>query len=269
MPLKFNLVVSRLLEVTDALRTNYCATDSRTLKIVFESRKELPEILYRNLVNVPDIDATLKNIMEADMRATFDLRHDKLVRFAVFHTGEAEYAVLITMPKLVEECFDVKNFFNAVADLEALRAQEKFVLPIITPEPIQKYWAQILQDLPEVPKVPLAQERKRLYKQKSYKLSIAGSLMSDLEEKAQSNKLMLMAIYQAAWTYLLQQHNKTADITYTTLLPDKVTEDINTIPLRIKVEGTVQEVVNAHFKQILISQPYAGKNFFAIKEILK
>ena len=269
VPLKFNLVVSRLLEVTDALRTNYCATDSRTLKIVFESRKELPEILYRNLVNVPDIDATLKNIMEADMRATFDLRHDKLVRFAVFHTGDAEYAVLITMPKLVEECFDVKNFFNAVADLEALRAQEKFVLPIITPEPIKKYWAQILQDLPEVPKVPLAQERNRLYKQKSYKLSIAGSLMSDLEEKAQSNKLMLMAIYQAAWTYLLQQHNKTTDITYTTLLPDKVTEDINTIPLRIKVEGTVQEVVNAHFKQILISQPYAGKNFFAIKEILK
>ena len=35
VPLKFNLVVSRLLEVTDALRTNYCATDSRTLKIVF------------------------------------------------------------------------------------------------------------------------------------------------------------------------------------------------------------------------------------------
>ena len=140
------------------------------------------------------------------------------------------------MIKLVEEYFDVKNFFHAVADLEALRAQEKFVLPIITPEPIQKYWAQILQDLPEV---PLAQERKRLYKQKSYKLSIAGSLMSDLVEKAQSNKLMLMAIYQAAWTYLLQQHNKTADITYTTLLPDKVTEDINTIPLRIKVEGTV------------------------------
>ena len=93
-PLKFNLAVSKLIEHTDELRTNFCTLDNRVLKVVFENRKELPRIIYRNLMNDADIDSTLQNILEADMRQNFNLRYDTLVHFSVFHTGEFEYAVL-------------------------------------------------------------------------------------------------------------------------------------------------------------------------------
>ena len=123
LPLKFNLAVSKLIEQTDALRTNFCSVDTRTLKIIFTARNELPEIVYRNLENTPDIDSALKNILDADMRRTFDLRHDSLIRFSVFHTGEAEYAVLITMPKILEDSFEVKNY----SAWNPCRTQKKFL----------------------------------------------------------------------------------------------------------------------------------------------
>ncbi len=271
LPLKFNLEVSRLIEKNDALRTNYCAVDTRTLKIIFDSRSELPEIVYRNLTNVPDIDDTLKNIFEADMRRTFDLRYDNLVRFSVFHTGEEEYAVLITMPKLLENSFDVKNLFRAALGLETLPPTEKKFVEVQHIEPIINYWSKIFQDLPKMPLLPFAKISKTFYQQAAYKMSIPAEIISDLRQKSKSNKIMLMAILQSAWALLLQGFNQSNDVAFSTLIPDRTSEDINSIPVRFKSSGeeTLQNLVDAHFKQLLISQPYACKSFSAIKKVLQ
>jgi len=271
LPLKFNLAVSKLIEQTDALRTNFCSVDTRTLKIIVTARNELPEIVYRNLENTPDIDSSLKNILDADMRRTFDLRHDSLIRFSVFHTGEAEYAVLITMPKILEDSFEVKNLFRSVLGLELLPHAEKISVPVQNIEPIIKYWAKILQDLPPMPQLPFAKLSKTFYKQSAYRMTIPAAIMSDLRDKAKSNKMMLMAIFQTAWAFLLQGFNQSSDTAFSVLLPDKNSSNLNSIPVRItaKDEETLQNIVNAQFKQILISQPYACQNFSVIKDILQ
>ena len=272
-PLKFNLTVSKLIEKTDELRMNYCTVDNRTLKIIFESRKEIPHIVYRNLSNAPDIDSTLQNILEADMRQPCDLRHDNLIRFSVFHTGEEEYAVLITMPQLIVDSFDVRNFFRSVLNLEPLANTEKqiFEFPVQSLEPIKNYWTKILQNLPPMPQLPFSIIEKNFVNQKAYRATIPAAIMSDLREKAGSNKIMLMSIFQAAWAIILQEFNNVDDVAFSALIPDRKTANLNSIPVRIKSSDseTVQNIVNSQFKQIIISQPYACNNFSIIQKILR
>ena len=273
VPLKFNLAVSKLIENTDDLRANYCQVNERTLKVVFQYRREIPNIVYRNLQSVPDIDAALKNIMEADMRQNFDIRYDFLFRFSVFHTGEAEYAILITAPQIIANCFDVKKFFQSVMDSGITPAVEKINIPIVqqNSEPIKNYWTGILKDLPNVPQLPFTKLQRGLPKQKAYRFTIPRPVMSGLREKAASNKIMLMTIFQTAWAILLQEFNHSLDVAFSTLAPDKVSGDTNLIPVRISAEEntTLQNLVNNQFKQILISQPYACNNYSVIQQIIK
>ena len=273
IPLRFNLAVNKLIENTEELRMNYCIVDDRTLKVFFEKRGEMPPIIYRNLENVPDIDLTLQNIMEADMRQNFDLQHDHLIRFSVFHTADEEYAVLITMPQPIENYFDIQNLFRDALNIETLPTESKFSLkysPSIS-ESIQDYWSKILNDLPKMPEIPFSKLFKGKYKQKAYYMNIPAAIMSDLREKAKSNKMMLIAIFQSAWAMLLQEYNKSQDTTFSVLIPDKSSVYLNTMPVRIKTneESTPQNIINEQFKQILISQPYACNNFVAIQNIIQ
>lgn len=272
VPLKFNLALSKLIEKTDEFRTNYCTAGHRTLKIIFENRKEMPSVVYRNLENTPDIDSTLKNILAADMRQVFDIRHGNLVRFAVFHTGPEEYAVLITMPHIILDSFDVQQFFLGVMDLNVMPTTEKpkIKMPPKKSEPIKNYWTGILKDLPQMPAIPMAKNISNVQKQQAYRVPIPSAVMSDLRAKSQSNKLMLMAIFQSAWAALLQEFNNSLDVVFSTLLPDKTTEDVNAVPVRIKSSKTekLSSLVNQNFKQVLISQPYACNNFSIMQEIL-
>ena len=57
--------------------------------------------------------------------------------------------------------------------------------------------------------------------------------MSDLREKAGSNKIMLMSIFQAAWAIILQEFNNVDDVAFSALIPDRKTANLNSIPVRI------------------------------------
>ena len=262
MPLRFNLAVNDLIKNTEELRMNYCQVDGRTLKVFFEQRQEMPEIVYRNLENSPDIDTTLKNIIEADMRQNFDLRHDNLIKFAVFHTANEEYAVLVTTSRLVEDSFDMKNFFCEVMNLKPSTSEKKKseTLDVQISESIKNYWSKILKDMPELPLLPYAKVSRTPYKQKAYYFTIPAEVMSDLREKAKSNKMMLMAMLETAWAIMLQEFNSSQDVAFATLVPSKTDENFNMIPARLQTDNqtTIQETVNQQFKQLIVSQPYAS-----------
>ena len=262
MPLKFNLAVTNLIRNTEELRTNYCQVDNRTLKVVFEQRQKLPEVIYRNLENSPDIDTTLKNIIEADMRRNFDLRHDNLIRFAVFHTTDEEYAVLVTTSRLVEDSFDMKNFFCEVMNLKPSTSEKKKseILDVQISESIKNYWSKILKDMPELPLLPYAKVSRTPYKQKAYYFTIPAEVMSDLREKAKSNKMMLMAIFETAWAIMLQEFNESQDVAFATFVPSKKDGNCNVIPVRLQADGQkiVQDIANQQFKQLIVSQPYGS-----------
>ena len=262
IPLRFNLAVNNLIKSTEEMRMNYCQVDNRILKVFFEHRQKMPEVMYRNLENVSDIDTTLKNIIEADMRQNFDLRHDNLIRFSVFHTGDEEYAVLMTVARLIENAFDIKNFFREVMNLEILTAKKEKVKAWtgLTSESIKNYWSKILKELPTLPLLPYSRTNAGIYKQRAYFLTIPADIMSDLREKAKSNKIMLMAILETAWAVMLQEFNNSQDVAFATLVPSKTDENVNMIPVRLQTENQmiIQDTVDKQFKQLIISQPYAS-----------
>ena len=262
IPLRFNLAVNNLIKNTEELRMNYCQVDNRMLKVFFEQRQEMPEIIYRNLENVPDIDTTLKSIIEADMRQNFDLRHDNLINFSVFHTADEEYAVLITIARLIEDSIDIKNFFREAMNLQTLPSTKKKIKLSINhiSESIQNYWSKIFDDMSNLPSLPYSRINTGIYKQKAYHTVIPSDIMSDLREKAKSNKMMLMTILETAWAILLQEFNQSQDVTFATIVPSKTDEEFNMIPVRVKIESNtiLQEIIDQQFKQLIVSQPYAS-----------
>ena len=227
IPLRFNLAVNSLIKNTEELRMNYCQVDDRTLKVFFDKRQEMPEIIYRNLENSPDIDTTLKNIIEADMRQNFDLRHNHLIKFSVFHTADEEYAVLVTAARLIERYFDIKNLLCEAMNLETVTTTKKNLTlstlsKIQISKPVKDYWSKMLENMPNLPLLPYSRTNVGFYKQKAYFLTIPADIMSDLREKAKSNKMMLMAILETAWAILLQEFNGSQDVAFATLVPSKI-----------------------------------------------
>ena len=261
IPLRFNLAVSKLFEANEALRVNYCAVGERTLKINFAYSMELPQIVYRNLENSPDIDQALKNILEADMRQKIDLRHDDLIKFSVFHTGEEEYAVLVTIAKFIEGYFDAHNFFRQVMNLKTVPSTKKlhFNISDTISEPIKNYWDKMLKDLPSEIVLPYLKKNTVFYAQQSYRDIIPPIITFDLREKAKSNKMMLSAILGTAWAVLLEETNKLHDVAFAMLMPSKSIDNINMMPVRFqyKDDESLKNLINRQFKQLIISQPYA------------
>ncbi len=263
LTLRFNRAVNNLVQNTEELRVNFCQLPDRILKVYFGQRTETPPVVYRNLKTSADIDSDLKHIMEADMRKRFDLRHDSLIRFSVFNTAHEEYAVLVTTVKLLENTFNIKNFFREVMELELLpeemQRMDTFTSEILS-ESVKNYWAKMLENLPNLPVLPYLKTISGLYSQQVYYSAIPADIMSDLRGKAKSNKMMLMTILELAWAILLQDFNKSQDVAFATLVPSKKETSTNMIPVRFIATGqaTLQELVNQQFKQLLVSQPYAS-----------
>ena len=259
----FNRAVNNLIQNTEELRANFCQLPDRILKVHFDKRLETLSVVYRNLKNSADIDSDLKHIMEADMRKRFDLRHDCLIRFSVFNTAHEEYAVLVTTIKLLENSFNIKNFFREVMGLELLpkemQTMTAFTAEVLS-ESVKNYWAKMLDNLPNLPTLPYVKTISGLYSQQVYYSAIPADIMSDLRGKAKSNKMMLMTILELAWAILLQDFNKSQDVAFATLVPSKKESSTNMIPVRFIAsnQATLQELVNQQFKQLLVSQPYAS-----------
>ena len=284
MPPQFNRALYHMVQQEERLRLNYCPVDEKTLAVVFNERREPPEVIYRNLdTTQEDLDSTLRKLMEADMRQDFDPRHGNLVRFAVFHTGADEYAVLVSAVQAVLEGFDVRSVFRmalgekvpgkqqAISGMPQELKMEELAAPVV------QYWTQILSDLPPLPRLPYAQQAKSpSHKQQAYPTRLSGHILSDLKEQAKSNKMMLMSILQTAWGILLQDCNDCEDVAFCLMVPRREGKGYRSIgaqsmvPVRLRTEGdiTVQEVVAKAFQQFVVSQPYASLGRKEIREML-
>ena len=264
IPLKFNRAVHSLMVEAKNFRANFCNVGTRTVKVIFDDNRPIPQIIYRNLTRYAgeELDDMLTKIMEADRRLNFDLQDGDLIRFSVFHTGENEFAVLVTMPQIIAESFDSKNFFDAVFsnDSYQITNTQNFSLEVAKIEaPVRDYWQKILKDLPPIKGVPYAKQTSGNYHEKTYRSKIPANIVSDLRKKAQSNKAMLMAILQTAWGFLLQAVNKVDETAFCRLIlnTNKLNPNsmlLNVIPIRLQSseKETVESIVNKQFRQMVV-----------------
>ena len=148
--------------------------------------------------------------MEADRRLSFDIQRGSLIRFSAFRTAEDEAAILVTISQLISQRFNAENFLNAVfndAEYKKIEPRTDLKLPQIE-DRVREYWANVLKDMPVSSKIPFAKKSINKYSEENYRLKISADILSDLRGKAQNNRVMLAALLQTAWGFLLQATNK-------------------------------------------------------------
>ena len=281
IPTRFNRALNLISRHDEALRMNFCDVGNRILAVVFQERMEMPEVVYRNLENVQgeQLEDILKSLMEADMRRSFDPKNGPIIRFSVYHTGEDEYAVVVTGIQAMLYNFDVRKIFCEVLDLP-YKPQPKAVSGLRSrmsdmEQPVAAYWKKILADLPPQPQLPYIEELDNIRHQEAFLSYIPHNIFAQLREKAKGNKIMLMSILQTAWGLLLEQVNKCDDVAYCIVVPRDMGKDSENsaqsiIPIRLAIKGNpmMQTIVTKAFQQFVISQPYASLGREGIADII-
>ncbi len=274
-PVKFNRAVKSLVTEDENFRANFCNVGTRTLKIIFSRREIIPEIVFRHLqLDAEELDETLIKIAEADRRLNFDIKCGNLIRFSVFRTGKNEAAILVTISQLIAMRFNSESFFNAVFNnltYKKFVPKADFKPPQIENH-VKEYWADILKNLPALPKVPFSKNSSDAFNEAIFRVKIPADIVSDLRGKAQSNRVMLMAILQTAWGFLLQATNKNSDVVFCQLTSSNKadqTTSLNLIPVRLKSakDSNVERIITQQFKQLVISQPYSFFDWAAIENL--
>jgi len=277
-PIRFNRVVHDMVYSDEIFRTNFCEMCGRTVKVIFEERRILPEVVYRTLMQTePDeIDDTLTKIMEADRRVEFDLRHGNLIRFSIFRTNENEFAVLVTIAQLIANHFEPKIFFPSVLEIFKYRRVNTTAVTV-KPEhistAISDYWARILSNPPSLPAVPYTKPSNAPFNPKAFREKISGDILSDLREKSQSSRVMLMTILQSAWGFFLQAVRGLNDIIFCQLGSSNKSGNFafNVIPVRQKCfdNMSVEQIITQQFRQLVVSQPYGFSDWDALRKLTK
>ena len=270
-PITFNLAVKRIVNETENLRVNFCNVGTRTLKVIHPQNVVRPEVVFRNVSEMDDdeLNETLTRLLEADMRREFDLRHDPLIRFSVFKTSEQDFAVLVTIAQLISYSFDSEKFFGIIADrLEEVKPKvsanvDETLTKIFDSKAVREYWSKVLDNVPPMSTLPF--ERKvsvGAYRQRAYRAKVPVDILSDLRGRAQSNQVMLTAILQSAWGFMLQAVNKRRDCLFCQILSENQRAEkfsLNLIPVRLIGDNnsTVEKIVKNQFRQLVVSQPYS------------
>ena len=282
-PARFSRAVNQLTAAEDALRMNYCSVGGRLLAVVLKERQQTAPVVFRNIEGVDgeELDATLRRIMDADLRQGFDSRSGCLVRFSVLHTKQDEYAVLVTAVQAVLTNFNVRQVFAMAMDMPWKSGQMEMLVAQTQSHSmaasVRDYWRKILDHFPGSCQIPQYMPGSGLsHKQRAYVARVPANILSDLRLRARSNKRMLMSILQTAWGFLLQLENSSQDVGYCLLVPRREQADCSLgnvpslVPVRLQVQGnpTVQELVTKAFQQFVISQPYANMGREDIEEIL-
>lgn len=277
-PIRFNMIIKEALKENSALRTNYVQLDGEIAAVVFENRVDLPPINFRSLVTMDDdeVNSALRTIMEADMREMFDLTRGALIRFSIYKTKTDEYAVLVTMAHLIFSKVNLTAIFKKTLGLTVEKTVENNVnIPFKLSEPnVRSYWEKMLDKLPVLPSIPYVNSSVLGKKQaKVFRKKISGDLSSELQHIAKSNRMLLMAFIETAWSLLLSEYNNTNDVFFSALLPDKKgnakVPAVRAMPVRIKISGsaTVEQLVMNTFQQLLISKPYSSIQVDELQEI--
>ena len=265
-PIKFKISINRMFRANKNLLANFCNVGTRTVKVIKPLVAIQPEVIFRDFTTFEpeNLNDEFRKVMEADMRRDFDLRHDPLIRFAVYKTGAEEFAVLVTIAQIIADEFNSEKLFSELLNLPAEVKHEEPPEDFTTAaqEMIRKYWASVLDNPPPLAQLPFTKKISGAYNQKAYRMKIDADILSDLRGFSQSNRTMLTAILQSAWGFMLQAVNKRRDCLFCQVLSSNRRGkkfSLNVIPVRLSSENnsTVEEIIKQQFRHLGVSQAYS------------
>ena len=269
----FNQAAREISNKNPMLRSSFCKLGDRMVRVTFFSR--MPEITYRNMEHMSgsSLHTALSKIMTEEKRRGFDLVTDTLVRINVIHTGESEYAVIVTQSVLTALSWSAHELIAKALNVTTLSPENLAGVYISEQETelsrvVLAYWKSLLKDIPHLPDVPGHKPSAKAYKPAEYEFRIAPRDFKILMDHSNGNKNMLMTLLQTAWGLFLQYVSGNLDTYYCLLLPDNCARlqnatatigIINPMIVRLTCDESqkMKDIVGQQFRQMITSQSYA------------
>ena len=202
----------------------------------------------------------------------------------IFHTGEQEYALVVTGAQIILEQIDMKRIIREAMgfqDVGLPKAPPPLRPELIGPEMTEKlhdYWKTILDSSPTHPRLPGQQKREkgRVYRQGTYRAVIDGAFFAELNYRAKGNRLMLAAFLTTAWGFLMQNVGEIRDVCFCLAVPPKGGQHsissglFQMVPIRQKTspDEILKDFVARQFRQLLASSSYACLSWAGFGKIL-
>ena len=249
------------------LRVNFLSigTDAKMHKILFKKREPIVNCLNLKFLKGETLDKSITKIMTEERQKPFNLSKDVLMRFTCIMAADDYYAVIITLPRLVSEFFNEREFFYRVFNVINPHKPLKAVLDEWDySEETAWYYHHLLKGLPPTPNIPRFKKDNDHYVSRIHETFLHPELFNILNEKSFGKRDIMIAIIATAWGLLQKQVNYNRETYFALLLSDHnlgdnakiTTGKIYPLPIRIIINSNavISDIVGKILRQMLTSR---------------
>ena len=231
-------------------------------------------------------------IAEEDVKRSFDLEKDSLIRATAVYVSKEEVYLIITVHHIAIDgwCLailihDILRFYeeiekkSPISDLhQVIQKERKLIAPYgdyvkwieeQNHEEGLTYWRDLLSDYQQISTIEPIEESdvsKNTIMTEEVHLSPDESLK--ISEFANEHNITVSIMFEAVWSIILQKYNRTEDVVFGKVVSGRQKDIpgieqavglyINTIPVRVKTDEntTILELLKNVFEQEMDSFPY-------------
>lgn len=249
------------------LRVNFYSLgiESKMHKIVFAKREPSVKFYGMKFLKGDALNKSLDKMMSDDIQRPFDLENDILIRFTCVNISEEDYAVIVTMSRLLLDAFNEREFFYRVFEVKnpprlPSSEEEKSAFSANT----ASYYMKLLKDLPPVPTLPRFKKDHNRFVPRLYQTFLHPEFYKLLMEKSFGKRDIMIAIISTAWGLLQKQVNYNRETYFAILVSEHSLEGnvkstdgkIYPIPLRIAINdnSVLSDIAGKLLRQMLTSR---------------
>jgi amino acid adenylation domain-containing protein len=258
--------LDRIVERHEALRTTFVGVDGRT------EQRIAPASGFHLVEHGGSDEAELRGIMAEEAAAPFSLEHGPLIRGRLVRMAPDDHALLITMHHVVSDGWSMGVLVDELGALyAAYRAGAADPLP---PLPVQYadyaawqrrwvegevleaqagYWAHTLAGAPELLELPAdhARPARQDHAGATLRVELDEELTAGLRALGQRHGTTLFMTLLAGWATVLGRLSGQSDVVVGTPTANRGRREVegligffvNTLALRVELEGTVAELL--------------------------
>jgi len=265
----FEKTFNKTIEKYDILRTVYTYKKTKKPRQVVLKKREM-QIFFKDISLLEEETKTefINNFKKEDEKMGFNLARDIPMRISIIKMSSAVYTIVWSFHHIIMDGWCLGIIFRDLMRMyQAFQKGEPVKLEPVTPyknyiEWLEKqdrekgltYWKEYLKDYEQQARLPGASTTTQPSEDNNYRFGeycflIEEALTTDLNKIAVKNQVTINTVFQTLWGVLLQVYNNTEDVVFGAVVSNRPSEIegieqmvglfINTVPVRIKSEGSV------------------------------
>ncbi|MCB2354692.1 non-ribosomal peptide synthetase [Clostridium estertheticum] len=249
----------------DILRTIFLYQKvNEPLQVVLKEKES--DISYKDIFYLEENrqQSFIEEFIKKDAERSFDLSKDVLFRITVFRIGRESYKVIWSFNHIIMDGWCLGILLKELLYIyKSIRNKTPLKLNKVYPysqyikwiqnqdkEQVNKYWSNFLEGYNQSVVVPKSRSINVFgeYRREQYTFEIDQQTTMAMENMSKINQVTMNIVFEAVWGILLQKYNNVDDIVFGTVVSGRPVElegsnsmlglFINTIPMRIKCEGS-------------------------------